>query len=101
MSLWRGDGRDHASRQVTGAVSEVLDLAPKHGEVTLARLVAAVGENRGRPIEISTADLPPGAGLDPPQVLPLRRFHHVMFGADSAMNGNVTEEAASRETAAS
>ena len=49
-----------ASRQVTGAVSEVLDLAPKHSEVTLARLVAAVGESRGRPIEISTADLPPG-----------------------------------------
>ena len=49
-----------ASRRVTGAVSEVLDLAPKHGEVTLSRLVAAVGENRGRPIEISTADLPPG-----------------------------------------
>lgn len=49
-----------ASRQVTRSVGEVLDLAPKRGEVSLARLVEAVGESRGRPIEISTADLPPG-----------------------------------------
>ncbi len=49
-----------ASRQVTRAVGEVLDLAPKRGEVSLARLVGAVGESRGRPIEITTADLPPG-----------------------------------------
>ncbi|MGD9619161.1 MAG: ImmA/IrrE family metallo-endopeptidase [Mycolicibacterium sp.] len=49
-----------ASRDVTRSVSEVLDLAPKRGEVSLARLVEAVGEERGRPIEITTADLPPG-----------------------------------------
>lgn len=49
-----------ASREVTRSVSEVLDLAPKRGEVSLARLVQAVGEDRGRPIEITTADLPPG-----------------------------------------
>jgi hypothetical protein len=49
-----------ASRHVTRAVSEVLDLAPRRGEVSLARLVGAVGENRARPIEILTADLPPG-----------------------------------------
>jgi hypothetical protein len=49
-----------ASRRVTRAVSEVLDLAPKRGEVSLPRLVDAVSENRGRPIELTTADLPPG-----------------------------------------
>ncbi|MGB3355736.1 MAG: DUF955 domain-containing protein [Mycobacterium sp.] len=49
-----------ASRRVTRAVSEVLDLAPKRGEVSLPRLVEAVSENRGRPIELTTADLPPG-----------------------------------------
>ncbi|MCB0948587.1 MAG: DUF955 domain-containing protein [Mycobacterium sp.] len=49
-----------ASRQVTRAVGEVLDLAPKRGEVSLTRLVEAVGEGRGRPIEITTAELPPG-----------------------------------------
>ncbi|MCH9640391.1 MAG: DUF955 domain-containing protein [Actinomycetia bacterium] len=49
-----------ASRRVTRAVSEVLDLAPKRGEVSLTRLVEAVGENRARPIEITTADLPAG-----------------------------------------
>ncbi len=49
-----------ASRRVTRAVSAVLDLAPRRGEVTLPRLVEAVSENRGRPIEIDTADLPPG-----------------------------------------
>ena len=49
-----------ASRSVTRAVSEVLDLAPKRGEVSLTRLVVAVGESQGRPIEITTADLPAG-----------------------------------------
>ena len=33
-----------ASRRVTRAVSEVLDLAPRRGEVSLPRLVDAVGE---------------------------------------------------------
>ncbi|WP_299556484.1 DUF955 domain-containing protein [uncultured Mycolicibacterium sp.] len=49
-----------ASRRVTRAVNEVLDLAPRHGEVTLTRLVEAVSADRGRPIEIKLADLPPG-----------------------------------------
>ncbi|MGP4056316.1 ImmA/IrrE family metallo-endopeptidase [Mycobacterium sp. 4D054] len=49
-----------ASRSVTRAVSEVLALAPRHGEVSLPRLVEAVSENRGRPIEHATAELPPG-----------------------------------------
>jgi hypothetical protein len=49
-----------ASRRVTKAVNDVVDLAPRHGEVTLSRLVAAVSEHRSRPIEISMADLPHG-----------------------------------------
>lgn len=49
-----------ASRRVTRAVSEVLDLAPRAGEVSLPRLVSAVSGNRERPIELATADLPPG-----------------------------------------
>ena len=49
-----------ASRAVTSAVSAVLDLAPRHGEVSLSRLVDAVGEDRARPIELRMADLPPG-----------------------------------------
>jgi hypothetical protein len=49
-----------ANRRVTRAVGEVLDLAPKWGEVSLARLVQAVGENHARPIEIETAQLPSG-----------------------------------------
>ncbi|MCZ0729332.1 ImmA/IrrE family metallo-endopeptidase [Mycolicibacterium iranicum] len=49
-----------ASRNVTRAVSEVLDLAPRRGEVSLPRLVEAVGESRGRAIELTTAELPPG-----------------------------------------
>lgn len=49
-----------ASRRVNKAVSEVLDLAPRQGEVTVARLVTAVGEDRGRPIDIRMAELPPG-----------------------------------------
>jgi len=38
----------------------VLDLAPRHGEVSLTRLVQAVSQDRGRPIEIKMAELPPG-----------------------------------------
>lgn len=49
-----------ASRRVTKAVSDVLELAPRRGEVSLTRLVAAVGAQRSRTIEISMADLPPG-----------------------------------------
>ncbi|MGW0162738.1 DUF955 domain-containing protein [Mycobacterium sp. NPDC003323] len=49
-----------ASRRVTRAVSSVLDLAPRRGEVTLPRLVEAVAEDQGRPIQIKMADLPPG-----------------------------------------
>ena len=49
-----------ASRSVTKAVSDVLELAPRRGEVTLNRLVTAVSDTRGRPIEIRMADLPPG-----------------------------------------
>ena len=49
-----------ASRRVTRAVTAVLNLAPRRGEVSLPRLVEAVSENRARPIEIGTADLPPG-----------------------------------------
>lgn len=49
-----------ASRSVTRAVSDVLALAPRHGEVSLPRLVEAVSESRGRPIELATAELPPG-----------------------------------------
>lgn len=49
-----------ASRRVTRAVNEVLDLAPKQGEVSLTRLVDAVSADRGRAIEITMADLPPG-----------------------------------------
>lgn len=49
-----------ASRRVTRAVNEVLDLAPRRGEVSLARLVDAVADHRGRPIELKMADLPSG-----------------------------------------
>ncbi|MGV9801937.1 ImmA/IrrE family metallo-endopeptidase [Mycobacterium sp. NPDC003449] len=49
-----------ASRSVTRAVSEVLDLAPRRGAVTLTGLVDAVAEDRHRPIELTMADLPPG-----------------------------------------
>ena len=49
-----------ASRKVTHAVSAVLNLAPRRGEVSLPRLVEAVSEDRGRPIELRMADLPPG-----------------------------------------
>jgi hypothetical protein len=49
-----------ASRNVTKAVSAVLDMAPRHGEVSLRRLVDAVSDNQARPIEIRMAELPPG-----------------------------------------
>ncbi|MGU3502691.1 DUF955 domain-containing protein [Mycobacterium sp. C31M] len=49
-----------ASRRVTRAVSSVLDLAPRRGEVSLPRLVEAVADDQGRPIQIKMADLPPG-----------------------------------------
>jgi hypothetical protein len=48
------------NRRVTKAVSDVLELAPRHGEVTVQRLVRAVGDARDRQIEIEMADLPPG-----------------------------------------
>lgn len=49
-----------ASRRVTRAVSEVLDLAPRRGEVSVPRLVEAVSAHRDRPIELTAGDLPPG-----------------------------------------
>lgn len=49
-----------AARRVTEAVSEVLALAPENGPISVDRLARAVGAHRGRPVTISTADLPPG-----------------------------------------
>ena len=49
-----------ADREVTRAVNDVLALAPRRGEVSVPRLIAAVGEHRQRPIEVSAAELPPG-----------------------------------------
>ena len=49
-----------ASRRVTRAVNAVLDLAPRSGEVSLGRLVAAVASDRSRPIELEMAELPSG-----------------------------------------
>ena len=49
-----------AAPRVTKAVNDVLALAPSRGEVSLIRLVDAVGAHRGRPIEVIAADLPPG-----------------------------------------
>lgn len=49
-----------ADREVTKAVNDVLALAPRRGEVSLSRLVAAVGEFRRRPIEVTAAELPHG-----------------------------------------
>ena len=49
-----------AARKVTDAVGEVLALAPDRGAVSIERLVAAVGVDRGRPISISSANLPAG-----------------------------------------
>ena len=47
-------------RRVTEAVNDILALAPRHGEVSLAGLVAAVGVHRARPIDVNAAELPPG-----------------------------------------
>jgi hypothetical protein len=49
-----------ASRQVARAVSAVLNAAPRHGEVSIFRLVQAVADSRGRTIEIQMEELPPG-----------------------------------------
>jgi hypothetical protein len=49
-----------ASRSVTKAVNDVLEMAPRRGEVTLSKLLTAVSSSRGRPIELAMADLPPG-----------------------------------------
>lgn len=49
-----------ASRRVTRAVSDVLNLAPHRGEISLHRLVGAVSTDRGRKIETRMADLPFG-----------------------------------------
>jgi hypothetical protein len=49
-----------ASRRVTKAVADVLDLAPRKGEISVARLVKAVGEHRSRPITIRMSELPSG-----------------------------------------
>lgn len=49
-----------ANRRVTRAVSAVLELAPRQGEVSLTRLVEAVSADRKRPIELKMAELPPG-----------------------------------------
>ncbi len=49
-----------ASRRVTRAVNQVLNLAPRRGEVSLTRLVAAVADHHGRPIELTVEDLPAG-----------------------------------------
>src|SRR6201989_322975 len=49
-----------ASRSVTKAVNDVLEMARRRGEVTLSKLLTPVSESRGRPIELAMADLPPG-----------------------------------------
>jgi hypothetical protein len=49
-----------ASRRVARAVSAVLDAAPRHGEVSMIRLVQAVAESRGRRIDVEPEELPPG-----------------------------------------
>ena len=49
-----------ADRAVTRAVNDVLALAPRRGEVSLSRLVAAVGDHRGRRIDVTNAELPAG-----------------------------------------
>jgi hypothetical protein len=49
-----------ASRRVARAVSAVLNAAPRHGEVSMVRLVQAIAESRDRPIEIQMEELPPG-----------------------------------------
>lgn len=49
-----------ADRRVAQAVTEVLALAPRRGEVSVPRLVGAVGANRSRRIDITVAELPTG-----------------------------------------
>jgi hypothetical protein len=49
-----------ASRQVARAVSGVLNMAPRRGEVSIVRLVQAVAESRDRRIDIQMEELPPG-----------------------------------------
>jgi hypothetical protein len=49
-----------ANRRVARAVSAVLNAAPRHGEVSMVRLVRAVADSRERPIEIEMSELPPG-----------------------------------------
>jgi hypothetical protein len=49
-----------ASRRVARAVSAVLDAAPRHGEVSMIRLVHAVAESSGRRIDVQVEELPPG-----------------------------------------
>jgi hypothetical protein len=49
-----------ASRRVARAVAAVLDAAPRHGEVSMVRLVQAVAESRGRSIDVQVEELPPG-----------------------------------------
>jgi hypothetical protein len=49
-----------ASRRVARAVSAVLNAAPRHGEVSIVRLVQAIADSRDRPIEIRMEELPPG-----------------------------------------
>ena len=46
--------------RVAKAVNDTLNLAPHHGEVSLAGLVSAVGDSQGRPIVVNTAELPAG-----------------------------------------
>lgn len=48
------------NRRVTHAVSDVLNLAPRRGEVSILRLVKAVSESRSRAIDVELAELPPG-----------------------------------------
>ncbi|HEY7051445.1 MAG TPA: DUF955 domain-containing protein [Mycobacterium sp.] len=49
-----------ANRRVAGAVSAVLNMAPRRGEVSITKLVQAVADSRGRPIEIQMQELPAG-----------------------------------------
>jgi hypothetical protein len=46
--------------RVAKAVNDILDMAPRRGEVSLAGLVGAVGDSQGRPIVVNTAELPAG-----------------------------------------
>jgi hypothetical protein len=49
-----------ANRRVVRAVSTVLSMAPRNGEVSMVRLVQAVADSRGRPINVEMEQLPPG-----------------------------------------